>query len=83
MTKNAVSQNFGHAYKKQLDRAPFYGLQLGMTPREWWEEVNMGQYWNIRNAMNLINSISWFIRRSWEQVQTSKVYNNVVYLAGF
>ncbi|KAJ8661239.1 hypothetical protein O0I10_002988 [Lichtheimia ornata] len=39
VTKSAVSQNFGHAYKKQLDRAPFYGLQLGMTPREWWEEL--------------------------------------------
>ncbi|KAI9256626.1 haloacid dehalogenase-like hydrolase domain-containing protein 3-like protein [Phascolomyces articulosus] len=39
VTKSAVSQNFGQAYKNQLERAPFYGLQLGMTTKQWWEEL--------------------------------------------
>ena len=39
VTKAAVSQNFGQSYKNQLERAPFYGLQLGMSTRQWWEEV--------------------------------------------
>ncbi|KAI9316360.1 HAD-like domain-containing protein [Dichotomocladium elegans] len=39
VTKLAVSHSFGAAYKKQLGRAPFYGLKLGMTPRAWWEEL--------------------------------------------
>ncbi|KAG2217814.1 hypothetical protein INT45_005415, partial [Circinella minor] len=39
VTKAAVSQNFGESYKSQLERAPFYGLQLGMSTRQWWEEL--------------------------------------------
>ncbi|KAI8146349.1 HAD-like domain-containing protein [Fennellomyces sp. T-0311] len=39
VTTAAVRENFGLAYKKQLDRAPFYGMHLGMASRTWWEEL--------------------------------------------
>ncbi|KAI9490071.1 HAD-like domain-containing protein [Zychaea mexicana] len=39
VSKSAVSQHFGIAYRDQLERAPFYGLHLGMHTRQWWEEL--------------------------------------------
>ncbi|KAF7729723.1 Haloacid dehalogenase-like hydrolase domain-containing protein 3 [Apophysomyces ossiformis] len=39
VSKESISRHFGNAYRKQLGRAPFYGLDRGMTPREWWEEL--------------------------------------------
>lgn len=39
VSKSAVSQHFGLAYKQQLIKAPFYGRNQGLTSRQWWQEV--------------------------------------------
>ncbi|KAI9014508.1 HAD-like domain-containing protein [Phycomyces nitens] len=39
VSKSTITQHFGNSYKKQLDRAPFYGQSLGMTSQAWWEEL--------------------------------------------
>lgn len=40
VTREQISQHFGKAYKRQLTKAPFYGISKGMTPQSWWKEVN-------------------------------------------
>ncbi|CEP15675.1 hypothetical protein [Parasitella parasitica] len=39
VTREQINRNFGQEYKKQLERAPFYGISKGMTPRDWWKEL--------------------------------------------
>ncbi|KAI8368054.1 HAD-like domain-containing protein [Blakeslea trispora] len=39
VTREQINHNFGQAYKQQLIKAPFYGLNKGMTPQSWWKEL--------------------------------------------
>ncbi|EPB91148.1 hypothetical protein HMPREF1544_02028 [Mucor circinelloides 1006PhL] len=39
VTREQINQHFGQAYKKQLTKAPFYGISKGMTPQSWWKEL--------------------------------------------
>ncbi|ORY99008.1 HAD-like domain-containing protein [Syncephalastrum racemosum] len=50
VTKAAITQHFGEAYKHQLARAPFYGRNLGMSSRSWWEELVYSTF--IRAGVN-------------------------------
>ncbi|KAG0165820.1 Haloacid dehalogenase-like hydrolase domain-containing protein 3 [Apophysomyces sp. BC1015] len=50
VSKESISRHFGNAYRKQLVRAPFYGLDRGMKPQQWWEEVLHLVYDTFRSA---------------------------------
>ncbi|KAI8337613.1 HAD-like domain-containing protein [Chlamydoabsidia padenii] len=39
LAPDSISKHFGTAYKKQLQRSPFYGTGQGMTSEEWWKEL--------------------------------------------
>ncbi|KAI8071160.1 HAD-like domain-containing protein [Gilbertella persicaria] len=39
VTREQINQHFGQAYKQQLAKAPFYGLNKGMTAHGWWKQL--------------------------------------------
>ncbi|KAG2213644.1 hypothetical protein INT46_000819 [Mucor plumbeus] len=39
VSKDDINKHFGRLYRQQLDQKPFYGLNQGLSVRNWWEEL--------------------------------------------
>ncbi|KAI8093444.1 HAD-like domain-containing protein [Halteromyces radiatus] len=39
VSPESITQHFGKAYRKQLQKSPFYGIGQGMTTEQWWKEL--------------------------------------------
>ncbi|CAO3644513.1 unnamed protein product [Cunninghamella blakesleeana] len=44
VSPNTITNSFGKAYKKQLEKTPFYGIHQGMSTEQWWEELVYGTF---------------------------------------
>lgn len=39
VSKDEINKHFGRLYRQQLDQKPFYGINQGLSVRNWWEEL--------------------------------------------